>query len=50
MKNKQFDKAWVPAKYLNRYFKLKASADMQALNLYPNVKEILFTIKRVGKF
>ncbi len=31
---------WVPAKYLNRYIRLKASADMQALELFPNLKEI----------
>ncbi len=39
-KNKQFDRMWVPAKYLNRYIRLKASADMQALELFPNLKEI----------
>jgi hypothetical protein len=39
-KNSQFDNKFVAAKYINRYLSMKCSADMQALGLFPNLKEI----------
>lgn len=40
IKNKAFDKKKISAKYINRYISLNSSAEMQELNLFPNVKEI----------
>lgn len=40
MKNSQFDNKLIPAKYIQRYFHLNSSAEMQAMNLFPNIKEI----------
>lgn len=40
LSNSQFDKKFIPAKYIARYFSLNSSAEMQELNLFPNIKEI----------
>lgn len=40
LSNSQFDKKFIPAEYIARYFSLNSSAEMQELNLFPNIKEI----------
>lgn len=40
MKNKHFDKQWIPAKYIQRFHSWKSALDMWALGLFPNIKEV----------
>lgn len=40
VKNKHYDNKNYAIKYINQYFRLDCSADMQGLRLFPNVKEI----------
>lgn len=40
MKNKQFDKKFVPSRYLQRFFSLNSLEEMARYKLFPNIKEI----------
>lgn len=40
MRNRHFDKKFIPAKYLNRFLSWNSAANMLELNLFPNIKEI----------
>lgn len=40
VKNSHYDNKNYAIKYINQYFRLNCSADMQAIRLFPNVKEI----------
>lgn len=40
MKNKHFDKNWIPAKYIQRFISWNSAIDMWQLKLFPNIKEV----------
>lgn len=40
MKNRHFDKNWIPAKYIQRFISWNSAIDMWQLKLFPNIKEV----------